>query len=92
MFVGRLAGMVGFRTHTFTRIGSIMDKKQPGSTKLAGLLSVLFQNSSKNPQIFTCNKMRIKYNLYYLNIKTNLLNIFLLSLFLSVVGPVSISF
>lgn len=42
MFVGRLAGMVGFRTHTFTRIGSIMDKKQPGSTKLAGLLSVLF--------------------------------------------------
>lgn len=24
MFVGRLAGMVGFRTHTFTRIGSIM--------------------------------------------------------------------
>ena len=33
MFVGRLAGMVGFRTHTFTRIGSIMDKKQPGSTK-----------------------------------------------------------
>ena len=49
MFVGRLAGMVGFRTHTFTRIGSIMDKKQPGSTKLAGLLSVLFQ---KNPQYF----------------------------------------
>ena len=44
MFVGRLAGMVGFRTHTFTRIGSIMDKKQPGSTKLAGLLSVLFQH------------------------------------------------
>ena len=36
MFVGRLAGMVGFRTHTFTRIGSIMDKKQSGSTKLAG--------------------------------------------------------
>lgn len=31
MFVGRLAGMVGFRTHTFTRIGSIMDKKQPGA-------------------------------------------------------------
>ena len=29
MFVGRPAGMVGFRTHTFTRIGSIMDKKQP---------------------------------------------------------------
>ena len=27
MFVGRPAGMVGFRTHTFTRIGSIMDKK-----------------------------------------------------------------
>lgn len=26
MFVGSLAGMVGFRTHTFTRIGSIMDK------------------------------------------------------------------
>ena len=49
MFVGRLAGMVGFRTHTFTRIGSIMDKKQPGSTKLAGLLSVLFQNVKKSP-------------------------------------------
>ena len=48
MFVGRLAGMVGFRTHTFTRIGSIMDK-QPGSTKLAGLLSVLFQNVKKSP-------------------------------------------
>ena len=82
MFVGSLAGMVGFRTHTFTRIGSIMDKKQPGSTKLAGLLSVLFQNVKKIPNIFTCNKMRIKHNLYYLNIKTNLLNIFLLSLFL----------
>lgn len=25
MFVGRPAGMVGFRTHTFTRIGSIME-------------------------------------------------------------------
>lgn len=49
MFVGRPAGMVGFRTHTFTRIGSIMDKKQPGSTKLAGLLSVLFQNVKKSP-------------------------------------------
>ena len=49
MFVGRLAGMVGFRTHTFTRIGSIMDKKQSGSTKLAGLLSVLFQNVKKSP-------------------------------------------
>ena len=34
MFVGRPAGMVGFRTDTFTRIGSIMDKKQPDSTKL----------------------------------------------------------
>lgn len=34
MFVGRPAGMVGFRTHTFTRIGSIMDKKQHDSTKL----------------------------------------------------------
>ena len=33
MFVGRPAGMVGFRTHTFTRIGSIMDKK-PDNTKL----------------------------------------------------------
>ena len=33
MFVGRPAGMVGFRTHTFTRIGSIMDKKQPDNTK-----------------------------------------------------------
>ena len=32
MFVGRPAGMVGFRTHTFTRIGSIMDKKQPDNT------------------------------------------------------------
>ena len=26
MFVGRPAGMVGFRTHTFTRIGSIWIK------------------------------------------------------------------
>ena len=34
MFVGRPAGMVGFRTHTFTRIGSIMDKKQPDNTRL----------------------------------------------------------
>ena len=34
MFVGRPAGMVGFRTHTLTRIGSIMDKKQPDNTKL----------------------------------------------------------
>ena len=81
MFVGRLAGMVGFRTHTFTRIGSIMDKKQPGSTKLAGLLSVLFQNVKKSP-IFSLATKCIKHNLYYLNIKTNLLNIFLLSLFL----------
>ena len=32
MFVGRPAGMVGFRTHTFTRIGSIMDKKQPDNS------------------------------------------------------------
>ena len=47
MFVGRLAGMVGFRTHTFTRIGSIMDKKQPGSTKLAA--KGLFQNVKKSP-------------------------------------------
>lgn len=82
MFVGRLAGMVGFRTHTFTRIGSIMDKKQPGSTKLAGLLICVIPERQKIPNIFTCNKMRIKHNLYYLNIKTNLLNIFLLSLFL----------
>ena len=82
MFVGRPAGMVGFRTHTFTRIGSIMDKKQPGSTKLAGLLSVLFQNVKKSPIFSLATKMRIKHNLYYLNIKTNLLNIFLLSLFL----------
>lgn len=82
MFVGRLAGMVGFRTHTFTRIGSIMDKKQPGSTKLAGLLSVLFQNVKKSPIFSLATKCSIKHNLYYLNIKTNLLNIFLLSLFL----------
>ena len=34
MFVGRRAGIVGFRTHTLTRIGSIMDKQQPDSTKL----------------------------------------------------------
>ena len=34
MFVGRPAGMVGFRTHTFTRIRSIMDKKQPDNKKL----------------------------------------------------------
>ena len=34
MFVGRLAGMVGFRTHTFTRIGSIMDKKPVSYTHL----------------------------------------------------------
>ena len=60
MFVGSLAGMVGFRTHTFTRIGSIMDKKQPGSTKLAGLLSVLFQNVKKSP-IFSYQNKSIKY-------------------------------
>ena len=39
MFVGRPAGMVGFRTHTFTRIGSIMDKKQPDNTKLGKLIN-----------------------------------------------------
>ena len=61
MFVGRLAGMVGFRTHTFTRIGSIMDKKQPGSTKLAGLLSVLFQNVKKSP-IFSLPSLLINPN------------------------------
>ena len=34
MFVGRPEGMVGFRAHTFTRIGSIMDKKQTDNTKV----------------------------------------------------------
>lgn len=82
MFVGRLAGMVGFRTHTFTRIGSIMDKKQPGSTKLAGLLSVLFQNVKKSPIFSLATKCASNIIFIYLNIKTNLLNIFLLSLFL----------
>ncbi len=61
MFVGRLAVLVRFSdSHFLHVIGSIMDKKQPGSTKLAGLLSVLFQNVKKNPNIFTCNKMRNK--------------------------------
>ena len=37
MFVGRLAGMVGFRTqHTFTRIGSIMEKNNPVVQNLPG--------------------------------------------------------
>ena len=65
MFVGRLAGMVGFRTHTFTRIGSIMDKKQSGSKKLAGLLSVLFQNVKKSP-IFSLATIKIGLKEKYL--------------------------
>ena len=51
MFVGRLAGMVGFRTHTFTRIGSIMDKNNPVVQNLPGCC-LCYSRTSKNPQYF----------------------------------------
>ena len=54
MFVGRPAGMVGFRTHTFTRIGSIMDKKQSGSTKLK-----IMEDLELISLLNECNKMSV---------------------------------